>query len=48
MLVERSREPVEKTGTAEVRNRLKGWERVSARTFLEPGMWMISLVNSEM
>ena len=27
---------------------LKGWERVSATMFLEPGMWRISLVNLEM
>ena len=47
---ERSRETVEKTGTAEgeVGTGLKGWERASATTFLEPGTWTISLVNSEM
>ena len=47
---ERSRETVEKTGTAEgeAETRLKGQKRASATTFLEPGTWTISLVNSEM
>ena len=49
-LAERSRETVEKTGTAEgeAETRLKGQKRASATTFLEPGTWTISLVNSEM
>ena len=47
---ERSRETVEKTGMVEVEvgTGLKGQERASATTFLEPGMWTISLVNLEM
>ena len=36
------------TAEAEVGTGLKGQERASATTFLEPGMWTISLVNSEM
>ena len=47
-VVERLRETAEKTSTTEVGTRLKGQERASAATFLEPGMWTISLVNSEM
>ena len=49
-VAERSRETEEKTGKAEVEagTGLKGRERVSATTFLEPGTWTISLVNSEM
>ena len=31
-----------------VGTRLKGREKASATMFLEPGMWTISLVNSEM
>ena len=40
----------EKTGMAEseVETELEGQDRASATTFLEPGMWTISLVNSEM
>ena len=47
---ERSRETVEKTGTAEaeVGTGLKGRERASSTMFLEPWMWTIWLVNSEM
>ena len=50
LVAERSRETAEKTGTAmaEVGTRLKGRERASVTTFLEPGMWTISLANSEM
>ena len=49
-VAERLRETAEKTGTAEaeVVTGLKGRERVSTTTFLEPGMWTISLVNLEM
>ena len=45
---ERSMETAEKTGTAEVEvgTGLKGWDKASATTFLEPGMWTILLVNS--
>ena len=48
--VERSRETAEKTGTVEVEEGtgLKGWERASATTFSEPGMWTIWLGNSVM
>ena len=49
-VVERSRETAEKTGTAkaEVGTRLNRRERASATTFSKPGIWTISLVNSEM
>ena len=49
-VAERLREKAEKTGTAEaeVGTGLKGWERAFSTTFLEPGIWIISLVNSEM
>ena len=43
-VVERLRE----TAEAEVGTGLKGREIASTTTFLEPGMWTISLVNSEM
>ena len=48
-VAERLREMVEKIGMAEVDagTGLKGRERASVTTFLEPGMWTISLVNSE-
>ena len=48
--VERLSGMAEKTGTAEseVEMELEGGDNVSATTFLEPGMWTISLVNSEM
>ena len=50
LVAERLREMAEKTGTAEadVGTGLKWQERASAMTFLEPGMWTILLVNSEM
>ena len=43
----RSSGMVEKTGTteAEAEMELEGQDRVSVTTFLEPGMWIISLVN---
>ena len=46
-VAERSREMAEKTGTAEaeVGTRLKGRERVSATTFLEPGMWTMYITG---
>ena len=48
--VERSIETAENNGTAEAEGgiKLKGRERASATTFLEPGMWTILLVNSAM
>ena len=48
--VERSMETAETNDTAEAdgRTKLKGRERASATTFLEPGMWTILLVNSAM
>ena len=47
---ERSREMADKTGTAEggVGTGLKGWDKASATTFLEPGTWTRLLVNSAM
>ena len=47
---ERLREMAEKTGTVEgeTGTGLKERESASATTFLEPGMWSILLVNSEM
>ena len=49
-VTKRSRETAEKTSKAEVEvgTGLKGRERASATMFSEPGMWTISLVNSEM
>ena len=46
---ERLRGMVEKTGNAEdvTRTWQEGRDRVSATTFLEPGMWTMLLVNSE-
>ena len=47
---ERSRERAERTGTAEegVGAGLYGQDKASATTFLEPGTWTMSLVNSAM
>ena len=47
---ERSMDVAEKTGKAEdlTGTRLKGWDRASPTTLVEPGTWTMSLVNSEM
>ena len=49
LVVERSRGVAEKTGKAgdKTGTGLEGPDRASVSTFLEPGMWIISLVNSE-
>ena len=50
LVVEKLRETAEKTDKAEgeARTWLNGRERASANTFLEPGRWTISLLNSKM
>ena len=47
---ERSRDMVEKTGKVEdlIGTGLKGQDRASVTTLLEPGTWTMSLVNLEM
>ena len=50
LAAKRLKETAEKTGMVEgvAGTGLKGQETASATTFLEPGTWTISLVNSEM